>query len=447
MKDSIFDLVETEIPEGKEGFFELAARAPQPKDKSFLNDIKDYGKTILKGTLEGVSKLGSLMSPLAGVDYQKEHENLTENLNELLPTDEGYTQKALRRGLKEAPSVMANPFGSALATLPRAIASGFLGEAAKDLGAPEWAQTAAELTAYIGPDILKKALASGSNNPIIEAARKLGMSDEAITPLIQSEFKQKWLSKLAPKRGSTQKALEKSKGELSTAYESLGKRIEAGVEVSEKVNGHLINDLKRAMNEMPHEMQGKISEDLKDLLGNKITPNALMNFYKDVNAVLGGKTKQISLLKEPIKKAIRSVSPELGKDFELVNDLYSKYSTISARLKPNLTSDIISAAETLGLTGSVYFGDYPTLIGILGEKSGKKLAQQMLINPRFQQLSKKMIVAINENRFALAKKTTDEMNKEILKFIPESSGQLKELTKEDFESFFNPKGKVGQPKE
>jgi len=445
MKDSIFDLIESEIPEGQEGFFEIAKRAPQPKEKSFLNDIKDYGKTILKGTIEGVSKLGSLMSPLAGVNYQKEHEKLTENLNEFLPTDEGYTQKALRRGLKEAPSVMANPFGSALATLPRAIASGFLGEAAEELGAPEWAQTAAELTAYIGPDILKKALASGSNTPIIDAAKKLGMSDEAITPLIQSEFKQKWLTKLSPKRGSTQKALETSKGEISNAYETLGKRSDAGLEISEKVNGHLINDLKKAMNEMPGEMQGKISQDLNDLLSNKITPKSLMNFYKDTNAVLGDKEKQISLLKEPIKKAIRSVSPELGKDFELVNDLYSKYSTISARLKPNLTSDIISAAEALGITGSVLFGNYPTLIGLMSEKAGKKMAQQMLINPRFQQLSKKMVIAINENRFALAKKVVNDINKEIIKYSPESANQLKELSLEDFESLLNPKEKVVQP--
>ena len=79
------------------------------------------------------------------------------------------------------------------------------------LGAPELVQTAAELTAYIGPDVLKKLLSSGKHKEIIDAARTLGLTDEQITPVLQSETKLKWLSKLTPRRGSTQKALENTK--------------------------------------------------------------------------------------------------------------------------------------------------------------------------------------------------------------------------------------------
>ena len=439
MRETIFDLIEDKIPEGKEGYFELAQRAPQPKEKSFFNDIADYGKTFLKGAVEGVSKLGRMMSPLqpgfGGAETSLEEQ--TETLNKLIPTDEGYAQKSLRRGLQEAPSVMASPFGSAIQTLPRAIVAGFLGEGAEELDAPEWAQTALELTAYMGPDITKKLLASGSNKGIIEAGRKLGMSDEALTPLLQSEFKQKWLSKLAPKRGQTQKALRGTQKALGESYEILKKSPNATLEISEKVNGRLINELKSHLSDMPRDVQSKISKDLSDLLNNKITPNSLMNFYKDVSHSFSENTKQLSLLKEPIKKAIQTVSPELAKDFELVNNLYSKYSTIAGRLKPTLTSDIVRAAELLGITGSVLTGNYPTLTFILGEKAGKKLAQQMLINPRFQQLSKKMIVAMNENKFALAKKVIGELNGEILKFAPEAAEQLKELSLEDFEKLLN----------
>lgn len=451
---TIFDALENESeiipieekPSGKEGFFKAAANAPAPKDDSFFNTIQEYGKSIIKGFAIGVHKFGRMMGPL-----QEDRDTLEESkqaLEEYLPTeDEGFGQKALRRGLEEAPSMMAQPFGNALQTLPRSIAAGFLGEGAKELGAPEWVQTAAELTAYIGPDLTKKLLVSGNNKELIEATRKLGMSDEAITPLLQSEFKQKWLAKVAPKRGATEKALRGTKEALGEAYDTIRKGSKAGVEVSEKVNGHLINDLKAAMAEMPRDVQGKISKDLEDLLANKITPNTLMNFYKDVNAALGGSTKQLTLLKEPIKKAIRSVSPELAKDFEFVNELYGKYSTIAGRLKPNLTSDIISAAEALGITGSVLFGNYPTLIGIIGEKAGKKLSQQMLINPHFQQLSQKMVVAINQNKFGLAKKITEELNKEIAKFSPEASEHLQELTLEDFKRMTNPKKSTEQQEE
>ena len=43
MKDSIFDLIEEPIGEGKKGYFDAAARAPEPKDNSWFNQVKDYG--------------------------------------------------------------------------------------------------------------------------------------------------------------------------------------------------------------------------------------------------------------------------------------------------------------------------------------------------------------------------------------------------------------------
>lgn len=438
MKDSIFDLLETEAPEGKEGYFEIAKNAPQPKDKSFFNDIKEYSKTALKGAIEGISRLGTIFSPTGESGYNREQQlkQQTEALDELIPTEEGFGQRALRRGLREAPTVMIM---GGTGGLPRSIAAGFLGESAKDLGAPEWAQAVAELTAFIGPDITKKLLESGSDKFLITRAKQLGLTDEQITPLIQSEFKQKWLSKLVPKRGSTQKVLAETKSGLGKAYETLRSAPEASSEISEKTNGHLINSLKSALADMPRKIQAKISKDMGDLLNNKITPNTLMNFYRDVNAHLSGNSKQLSLLKEPIRKAIASVSPELSKDFEFVNQLYSKYSTIAGRLQPTLTSDIISAAEALGITGSVLFGNYPTLLGIMGEKAGKKLAQKMLLDPRFQQLSQRMIVAANRNSYMAAKKVVDSMNDLIRIEAPEYEGELKDLSLEEFQELFSRK--------
>jgi hypothetical protein len=451
MKETIFDLVDDDIPEGKEGYFEIARRAPEPKDNSFLNSVADYAKTALKGTVEGVSHLGKIMGPLTqhprqdlkGLQQQvafpeDEFEQQTENLNKLLPTEDDFGQRALRRGLNQAPTALAFP-GSTIATLPRAMAAGFLGEGAKDLGAPEWAQTAAELTAYIGPDITKKLLEKGSNKELIEFAKKKGMTDEQITPLIQSEFKQKWLSRLSPKRGSTQKALKDTKQGLDEAYGSLQNGTHATSEISEKANGDLINQLFEQLNHMPREVRGKIESDLMDLLNNKITGKSLMNFFKDVNSHLSGNTKQLSLLKKPIKEALSTISPELGKDFDMVNQLYTKYFPIASKLKPNLTSDIISAAEVLGIGGAIHFGQYSTMVTILGEQVAKKVAQQMLINPRFQQLSQKMTIALNQNKFSLANKITDDLRKEIRKISPEAADKIENISEEDWEQLFNKK--------
>lgn len=444
MSGTIFDLVDDNKKienQGQEGYMEAARNAPMPKEKSFLNDIKDYAKTLIKGHVEGLGRLGRMMGPLqTNKDTSQQLEEQTESLDKLLPTDEGYVQKSLRRGMQEAPSMMAFP-GTNTSILPRSIAAGFIGEGAKEFGAPEWAQSAAELTAYIGPDITKKLLTSGSNKELIEFGKKMGMTDEQLTPLIQSDFKQKWLSKLAPKKGATKEALDNTKGALDKTYSTLQKSEFAGKEISEVENGKLINALKEKLSSMPREVQGKIEADLNDLLSNKITGNTLINFWKDINANVSGNAKELSLLKEPIKKALQTVSPELAKDFEMLNSLYSKFYPIASKLKPSLTSDLISAAESIGLLGGgamgMMYGDYTTLIAILGEMAAKKVAQQMLINPRFQQLAEKTTQAISQNKYGLVKSLIEDYRKEVSKIHPELGKKIPELSKEDFEKLFN----------
>jgi hypothetical protein len=444
MEETIFDFIKNqnaEPPSEEQEFFHAAKNIELPSDEYGLTDLGEFGKTIGKGVIEGVSKLGRMMGPIPGRESTEEQlEKQTENLNKLAPTEEGYFESSIRRGLKEAPSMLAFP-GSKIATLPRSIAAGFLGEGAKELGLPEWAQSAAELTAYVGPDVMSKLLTSGKNKDIIQFAKQMGMNDEEITPLIQSEFKQKWLTKLSPKRGKTQESLTDTKKALDRSYSKLQEAPQAGLEISELENGKLINGIKEKLSTMPREVQEKIGADLEDLIGNKITGKSLMNFWKDINANLSGSTKELSTLKEPIKSALKTISPELAQDFEMVNSLYSRFYPLAARLKPTLTSDIISAAETIGILGGgamgVMYGDYSTLLTMFGEKGAKKIAQQMLINPRFQQLAEKTVIAVEQNKYGLVKKLVEDLKQEISKVNPEYGKKLPELSEEDFDKLFN----------
>lgn len=450
MKESgtIFDLVQPELS-GKEGYLEIAKNAPQPKDNSFLSSVADYGKTILKGSIEGLSRLGKIMGPthdlprveqgklIAPRTSEQELEEQTESLDTLLPTDEGFVQSGLRRGLKEAPSMIGFPSGAPLQAGARTLIGGFAGEGAKELGLPEWAQTAAEITTQIGPDVTKKLLQSGKNKEIIEAGKKLGLSDEQLTPLIQSDFKQKWLTKLSPKRGATQKALQETKLGLGKIYSHLHNAEAASGEISESQNGKLINTIYDKLSKMPRGIQKKISGDLKDLLNNKITGKSLINFYQDIGSHFGSKTKQLGLLKEPIKEALNSISPSLGKDFEMATELFSKYSQIAKKLKPTLVSDLIVAGEALGILSGIGLG-YPSLTTILSEQAAKKLSQQMLINPHLQQLSEKTLLALNQNKSVIAKKLIDSMAKILKKESPEASEKLKEISLEDLQQLISP---------
>jgi len=442
MTGTIFDMIDEPIGEGKEGYFDIASKAPQPKDDSFFGTIKEYGKSALKGTAEGLSKFGLMMGPLISEKSpEKQLSEFSGQLNELLPTeDESYGQRAIRRGLKEAPTAMAFP-GSPIATLPRALAAGFIGEGAKDLGAPEWAQTALELTAYLGPDITKKLLEKGSNAELIAEARKLALSDEQITPLIQSDFKQKWLSKITPRRGATQEALEKTKEGLQSAYGKIAEGETAKAALSTESGVKLIDSIEDLFEKMPSGVREKIKTDYKDLFKKDITGQSLINFWGDINHELGKHSKQLSLLKEPIKEALNEISPELAKNFETINKLYTKFYPIAKRLEPNLNTDIMSASKALGSLIGVLTGNYAVLEAAGIHFAGGQLAKELLINPRFQQIGNKMVEAIAENKYGMAKKLTDLLSHEFKKTSPELSNQLQNISEDELKDLFSSRPK------
>lgn len=430
--------------EGKYGFIPQHPSTEQENDEGFLGSLKSYGKSALKGGIEGISALGRMMGPLeGGASTEDQLADQSEILNQLLPTEDSFGEKSLRRGLKMAPSMMAFPGNSVQAGL-RSLGAGLAGETAKELDLPEWAQTASELTAFIGPDLTKKLLESGKNEKLIKFAKKMGMTEKEITPLIQSEFKQKWLTKLTPKRGSTEKALSETKKALDASYGTLQKSEEAAQSLPFNETEKFQDKISEILFKMPSAVRNKIKEDLSDLYSSPITGESLINFYTDVNHYLSDNAKQLSLLKQPVKDALASISPNLGKDFEMVNQLYTKYHPIAARLKPNLMSDIISAGEALGIgVGSIgiMFGMYPPMLTILGKAGTNKLAQKLLLSPHLQQLSKKMANALNQNKFGIAKKLAESFGNQIEKFSPKAAEQLQNISEKDLEDLFNHKEK------
>jgi hypothetical protein len=434
---SIFDLF-PDAPEEVRNNPLVEEKLPKFKDESYLQGFKEYGKSALKGTVEGLGKLGRIIGPLQDYEGRSEkqiEEQTTEGLDKLLPTEEGYGQSSLRRGLREAPTMLAFP-GSKLAMLPRSIAAGFLGEGAKELGLPEWAETAAELTAYIGPDLTKKLLQTGSNAEIIKTAKKFGLSDEQISPLIQSDFKQKWLSKLVPKRGRTEKILSSTKEGLGEAYGSLRKSPGASIRLNPEQQSNLLKKFGEIGLDIPSSVRNEVALDFADLVKKPITGASLLNLHKDINKALGSKTKELSRFKEPIREALKEISPELADDFSKINELYSRYSKIAPKLKPDMVSDLIRAAESLGLMGSIIYGE-PTLISkFLAEKGIRWSARELLLNPRLQQLTEKTLVALNQNKYGLAVKLMAQVKEAASKIDDRLAEGFPDLSEEDLKELF-----------
>lgn len=434
---SIFDLF-PDAPEDVKDNPLVLEKLPEFSDNSFLNKLREYGKSALKGTAEGLGKFGRIMGPLQDYEGRTEkqiEEQTTGALDKLLPTKEDYGQASIRRGLREAPTMIAFP-GSKLATLPRSIAAGFLGEGAKELDLPEWAQAAAEITAYIGPDLTKKLLQTGSNAEIIKTAKKFGLTDAQISPLIQSEFKQKWLSKLAPKKGRTENILSSTKSGLKTAYESLRKTPGASIELNPEQRKRLLNRFSEIAFEMPSKVRNEVALDFADLIKKPITGESLLNLYKDINKSLGSKTKELSLFKEPIKQALKEISPELAEDFSKINELYFRFNNIAPKLKPDIISNLIGAAESLGLMGSLIYGDPVLISKFLVEKGIRMGARELLLNPRLQKLTEKSLAALNQHKYGLAARIMNQVKEHAFKIDRKLGESFPEFSEEELRDLF-----------
>ncbi len=395
--------------------------------KGFLKELREQlMKTPILG--KGLRELQRDFPEMA-----KSDEDVTTALEKYFPTQEGFTEQALERGGRISPYAIAGG-GNIAGQAVRSALAGFLGEGAKELGAPDWAQAITELPAFASPGLGKQIIPKGSQKALVEGARRLGLKEGELTPLIQSESKQKFLAKAAPRRGRTKKLLDKSYQALGNVYDRLENLPQSVKELSPEISRKAINEISDTLNKYPNELRKVISEDFSDFLSEPVTGTSLINFFKDINYNIGKGHSRLGTLKEPIFKALEDISPEFANDFRLTNKLYSNYSKIAERIKPTLLSDLYSAGEAIRLITGVSLGNYPLIGELVGEHTARSLARELLLNPRLQNLSKKMVIALNGNKFAFANQIAKDYAKELREFNPEIADKIEEA---DFTSLLN----------
>lgn len=413
------NIVSQEESNGKYRFVEeepsrlrsLVSAAP----KGFAKELRQqltHTLGFLPKTL-GLEDKDTQLSPVSDEEFYEKIENL-------LPTRENFAEQALERGGKIAPYAAIGGGNLAGQGLRSALA-GFLGQGAEEAGLPPWAQALAELPAFAGPNLGKKILPTKSQKELVEGARKLGLSEKEIAPLIQGENKQRFLSKVVPRRGKTKKTLDKSYQALGKVYNRLSSSPIAEKTVAPELEDKILESFGEQIKKFPSDLRNLIKEDLSDLASGPISGTSLINFYQDLNHYIGKGHTKLGILKEPFYKAMNEISPELSRDFRLTNTLYSKYHNISGKLKPNLVDDLFSAATALKVIGGASLGNLPVLIETIGEHGARSLARELLLNPRLQNLSKKMMNALSSNKYAVANRFLKDFKEEIGKTDPEIS--------------------------
>lgn len=304
--------------------------------------------------------------------------------------------------------------GGNLKTLASMGLGGLAGQGVREAGGPELLASGLEIGASLAPSVITSKLnpLSKAAKDTVEAGRKLGLTEKQIAPLIQSERKLATLPKVARKPERTKNQFKSIKDALGDSYDRIKSAPQAKNKLSrsEQVNlrnrfGDILDDLSKTLAPSPDKQAAidYIEKSLKTLRKVDITPEYLVNFWQDINksvkwnSIEGGK-KSLAKLKDPIADTLKKVSPQLAEDFDLTNKLYSKYSEISKKLKPNLVDAFVSKGEMLSIAPSAFAlmnGNPWAMYSLASEATIRTLANEMLTNPYFQTIAGKLVNNFN----------------------------------------------------
>ncbi len=374
-----------------EEIFSFAEKKKQPS----------RARSIVSAPVKGFAKeaLDILQaSPVKGPIPFKGQQAIVEKL---LPTQDRPLEKGLERAGKLAP--LAATGGEGL--LAKGIRTGvgaLAGQTAEELGAPEYIQSLAELASFMAPKISGKLQPTKSQKEAVEFLRSKGLTDKEITPLIQSEKTSERLQEVHEKLGQ---GYEELKTEAKSKNLSLPK---------EKMTSFFDNFDKTLQNISPR-FRRLLKEDIGDFENSRMGFNDFVDFWQDINGTVKGQTggrAVLNRLKEPLQKGLQDIDPALAKDFNKLNEFYSKKAKVAKLLSPKQLDDLFEAGKVYGAIGAIANGNMGFIKNIFGAVAGRGLVREMLTNPRLQNLSNQMLKALSQNKLQNAKKIYDVFKKE-----------------------------------
>lgn len=378
----------------------------------------------IKGAIKGAMQ-STVMSPFHNVGPvpAKLGERLLEKF---LPTQESPIEGALERAGKIGTSMITGGSGGLIRKGITSLFGGIAGEATKQFGGGEIAQDIAELSGMALPDLAKNIPAKKAQERIVGFLRNKGFSENEITPLIQSPEKLARFAKFASKGEKTNQLMRDIYQKFDNVYGSIREQGENLPGLAREEIAKFEKNFEEKLAKIPKFYRRQIKEEVEDLMNSQMKFTDFIDFDQAVNArikgVEGGKAV-LGTLKEFTGEAKKAISPQLADDMNLANELYRKRIDVSKHLRTKEIEEIID----LGEAATLFAGIADQNVGLIGKVIGlagtRKLAREMLINPRLQNISKRMLGALKKNQIPIAQKLYEIFKKEAGK----SDGEFMEI--------------------
>lgn len=394
----------------------------------FLDEDFSRGRSLASAFPKGAIRTGRKFNPLQpGSPIPNK---LAERmLQKFLPTREEAPEEILETAGELAPFVAMGPEG--LISKGAQVATGALGkQIAKELSLPEWAQEIIGAGSMGIPGASKSLLSKGMKvSPKQEAVynflKSKGMTDKQITPIIQNPKKTSWFSKGAfkyEKESPFIQGIEKKNREIYNGIREQGKK-------SGYLEGEALKDFEKdfykEFDDLSELNRGRIKAAEETLFKKPITYADLLDFKIHANELIkdteGGKAA-IGVLKGPVKRAQAKLSAPLFKEQELADKAYKGMKNFTKKM----TTKNWEGVTKLGTAGKVLMGAVllnPAMMGIglktaAAVAAGRYALRQMLVNPRLQNMHKKIQEALLQNKTKQALQLSELFKKELEKRLP-----------------------------
>jgi hypothetical protein len=412
-------------------FFEFAAEEGAKNQETPW--YKSYPAAALRGAVEGTIALGQMFSPLGPRNVQeKEREQRQSVYDKSLPIGDDPVAGGIERTAKLAPLVASGGSG-AVGTLLRSAIGGTLGETGKQLGLGETGQGLLEAAGSAGPDLAKLIPTKGAQTQLADFARKQGLNEQQVGLTIgQQGPVRNFAEGVASKGKKTVEAFDDTKKALGRVWDTLRSSPEAQKTLSTQQSSKLVRGISNRLSNLPAGTRNAISEDLKDLLKSPMKGDDLINFWQDINYNVQKGERGLGILKKDLQVALEELSPELGKDFKITNELYANFAKQAERMGPDTADQLIRSGETGIALHAIVTGNFPVLKGLIGPVGGRIVAREMIINPRIQNLGERLILGIKRGSPVIAKNAYDSLILELGKNSAEAAAAISDFDMEEF---------------
>lgn len=276
--------------------------------------------------------------------------------------------------------------------------------------------------------------------------RYAGLSESELVPLLQPSKKVESLSRIAKPTAQTEKVFSNIEEKLGKGYDILRTEAVALPQPSPEKITQLVDKFENINKRLKKsdfpstektEVIKKVDSAIDKIQKEGITAEGIIESWQDINKtvdwnrVRGGK-KQLAELKQPYKEILTSIDPEVAKNFEKINQLYSNFKNIEKKIGPNIYKGFGEYGKYASLLGSLVksisdMNPNAFVAGastVLGAELAQRVASKALTDPKYQNLLIKGANAIKNSSRSVGLKTFKELSDQINEDFPEEAKKV-----------------------